>query len=312
MTVSLLPSPEIVAWLVRQFGVDPAGIERLPDGEANLTWALGDDLVLRVPRNGGELSDDLRKERLVIPVARSAGVQTPAVVAFKERVSEVGIPLIVLHRVAGTDLDRAGLSESATVSIYREAGRQIALLHAATGSEFNVPAGVPRDEGGDDPRSVLEQLVVVGALDRETATSLCGWFDRLAPFIPVAPAAVLIHGDLAPRNLMVDPASGAFRAVIDWGDAARADPATDFAKLPLVMLPAVLEGYLGTEGRDDEAFRSWLARAFRYQLHWAVAAIGRRDPENGALRTPGPAMGRLMVILRFFIETTDQRWRWLW
>lgn len=311
MTARLLPSPEIVAWLVRRFGVDPAEIERLPAGEANLTWRLGDDLVLRIPRNGEGLADDLRKERLVIPVARSAGVQTPAVVAFEERISETGPPLMVLHRVAGTDLDRTGLPESATVSSYREVGRQIARLHAATGSGFETPAGIPRDDGGADPRSLLEPLVAVGALDRETAIWLGEWFDRLSPFIPAAPAAVLIHGDLAPRNLIVDPASGAFRAVIDWGDAALADPAMEFAKLPLAMLPAVLEGYLEQEGRDDEAFRSWLARALNYQLHWAVAAIGRRDPESGALQTPGPALARLMVILRFFIETTDQRWRWL-
>ncbi len=311
MTTDTLPPPEVVIWIVRRFGIDPATIQALPAGEANHTWRVGDELVLRIPRNDGPLSDDLRKERLVVPIARSAGISTPEIIAFEEGIDQTGRPVMVLRRVAGTDLERAGLPETASVPIYREVGRQIARLHAATGSRFAAPAGVPRDDDGDDPRLLLDPLVAAGALDPATATWLRDWFDRLAPYVPSALAVVLIHGDLAPRNLLVDPTSGAFLALIDWGDAALADPAMDFAKLPLAMLPTVLEGYLGHGDWDDDQLRLWQARAFRYQLHWAAAAIGRREPKSGALRPPGPAMQRLMVILRFLIATPDPRWQWL-
>ena len=315
MTTDTLPSPEVVAWLMDQFGIRTGEIQVLPAGEANHAWRLGDDLVLRIPRNDGPLTNDLRKERSVIPIARAAGVSTPEIVAFEEGLDRTGRPVMVLRRVAGADLERAGLAETASRPIYREVGRQIGRLHAATGSGFSAPPGIPRDDGGDDPRSLLEPLVVAGALDGETANWLRGRFDRLAPFVPDAPALVLTHGDVASRNILVDPASDAFRALVDWGDAAIADPAMDFAKLPLAMLPATLAGYLG---RTDDAsagasaeFRAWQARAFRYQLHWAVAATGRHDPESSALRPPGPAMQRLMVILRFLTATPDSRWRWL-
>ena len=309
MTTGRLPSPEIVAWLVARFGIDPGAIRALPPGEANHTWELGDELVLRIPRSDGALSDDLRKECLVIPIARDAGVRTPAIVACEEGVAATGRPLMVLRRVAGVDLARAGLPETASVPVCREAGRQIARLHAATGKGFAAPAGIPRDDGGDDPRSLIEPLVAMGGLDRETATWLRDWFDRLAPSVPPTAEPVLIHGDVAPRNLLVDPTSGTFRAVIDWCDAALADPAMEFAKLPLAMLPAVLEGYLGREDWTEDTLYSWQARAFHYQLHWAVAAIGRRDPGTGTLRTPGPAMARLMVILHFLVTTPDPRWQ---
>ena len=311
LTTDTLPAPEIVAWLVRRFGIDPGMIQALPPGEANHTWRIGDDLVLRIPRDDRALTDDLRKERLVIPIAQSAGISTPEIVAFEDGIDRTGRPVMVLRRVAGTDPERAGLSEAVSIPIYGEVGRQIARLHMATGVGFAAPAGIPRDDGGDDPRSLLDPLVTAEALDQQTAIWLRDWFDRLAPYIPEAPAPVLIHGDVAPRNLIVDPASGALRALIDWGDATLADPAMDFAKLPLAMLPAVLAGYLGAEDHDGTVFRVWQARAFRYQLHWAVAATGRRDPVSGSLRPPGPAMQRLMVILRFLIETKDPRWDWL-
>ena len=38
-----------------------------------------------------------------------------------------------------------------------------------------------------------------------------------------------IHGDLHPRNILVD--RGRFSAVLDWGDVTRGDPATDLAAI---------------------------------------------------------------------------------
>ena len=300
----------VLARIASGFEVDVAAIRPLPAGEANHAWLLGDDLVLRIPRDSGQLADDLRKECAVIPIVRGTGVRTPEIVAFKERSAELGVPYMVLRRVPGADIERLALPATASETIYREVGRQLALLHGATANGAVASPLIPVEAGGDDPRQLLAPLVRDAALDGETAMWLRAWFDRLAPFVPADPPVVLIHGDIAPRNLMVDLASGEFRAMIDWGDAAFAEPAMDFAKLPLAMLPATLEGYLGQDNWSGNALRSWQARAFRYHLHWAVAAIGRRVPESGALRPPGPAMARLLVILRFLADTTNERWRW--
>ncbi len=312
LTQIMAPDAGALARIAGQFGVEPSGIRQLPAGEANHAWLLGDELVLRIPRDSGPLADDLRKERVVIPIARGAGVRTPEIVAFEEHPAGLGVPYMVLRRVSGADIERLTLPATASEAIYREVGRQLAVLHNATVNERVASSLIPVDTGRHDPRLLLPPIVRDGGLDGETAEWLRSWFDRLAPFVPDDPPVVLIHGDIAPRNLMVDPASGEFRAVIDWGDAALAEPAMDFAKLPLAMLPATLEGYLGHDDWSGDDLRSWQARAFRYHLHWAVAAIDRRVPETGSPRPPGPAMARLLVVLRFLADTTDDRWRWRW
>ncbi len=304
------PDAEVVAGIAGRFGVDVTEIRSLPAGAANHAWLLGDELVLRIPRDNGSLADDLRKEHVVIPIARGAGVRTPEIVAFDEDPAGLDVPYMVLRRVSGADLARVALSPAHSVAAYWKVGRQLAALHGATANGAVASPLIPIDAGGDDPRLLLVPLVRDAALDAETADWLHGWFGRLAPFVPAEPPLVLIHGDIAPRNLMVDPASGEFRAIIDWGDAALAEPAMDFAKLPLAMLAAALEGYLGHDDWAGKELRSWQARAFRYHLHWAVAAIDQRVPETGSLRPPGPAMARLMVVLRFLAGTTDERWHW--
>jgi len=311
--VSLIapPSHAALSAIGRRFEVEPNAIHPLPSGEANHAFRLGDDLILRIPQNDGQLAADLLKERIVIPVARSNGVLTPEIVAFDGSGADIAAPYLVSRRVSGTDLERAAMRADQVMPIYREVGRNLALLHAATVGGKGVPAGVPVDDGGDDPCALLDPLVRDRALDPDSSQWLRSWFERLAPSVPEEPVPVLIHGDIAPRNLLADPETGRLTGLVDWGDAALADPAMDFAKLPLTVLPAALEGYLGQDDWSGAGLRSWLARAFRYQLHWAVAALGRRDPATGDLLPPGPAMARLMVVLRHLIDSADGPWRWL-
>lgn len=79
-------------------GVTPEGIRPVGGGDANLVWALGDELILRIPRDTGRLSNDLRKERQVIPIARDAGVLTPEIVGNAEAEARLDRPYLVTRR----------------------------------------------------------------------------------------------------------------------------------------------------------------------------------------------------------------------
>ena len=311
MPIIAPPDPATLATIGDRFGVGFSGIQPLPDGEANHAFRLGDDLVLRIPRDDGQLAADLRKECVVIPVARAAGVLTPEIVAFDDTGRDIDAPYLVVRRVAGTDLARQELPQDQLAAVYRAVGHNLAALHLAGGVDRPSLDGVPTDDDRLDPCDLLGPLVHEQALDADTAGWLRSWFERLAPCVPDRPPLVLIHGDIAPRNLLADPATGQLTGIVDWGDAAWADPAMDFAKLPLGALPPALEGYLGQDDWSGVALRSWLARAFRYQLHWAVAALGRREAGTGLLRPPGPATAWLMVILRHLSDSHDERWRGL-
>jgi aminoglycoside phosphotransferase (APT) family kinase protein len=59
------------------------------------------------------------------------------------------------------------------------------------------------------------------------------WDQALAAPTDVEPT--WIHGDLHPRNILVD--RGRLSAVIDWGDVTRGDPATDLAAIWMLFPP---------------------------------------------------------------------------
>lgn len=53
----------------------------------------------------------------------------------------------------------------------------------------------------------------------------------------------LIHSDLNPDHLLVDPQTGQLTGIIDFSDACLADPATDFAELPDPLAAVAFEHY---------------------------------------------------------------------
>ena len=187
----------------------------LPGGVANRAFLLRADLVLRVPRSR-EFAADLRKEAAILPVVSSSGVRTAELLAHGEGFA-------VTRRLPGS-----APSDVEPRTAF-EVGRELATLH---GIGSRVP-GVP-GEAVADPHALVARLAGEGWIDRASAAWLDGWFRKLAQ-PPVA--NVLTHGDVAPQNLLVD-AGGALTGLIDWGDAAYADPATDFAKLRFASVPA--------------------------------------------------------------------------
>lgn len=293
---SLSPGPltdDALAALAHQYGVPATEIRPLPGGVANRAFLLGDDLFLRIPREPAFVHD-LRKEAEVIPVARAAGVQTPAIVDFDESCALIDSPYMVVERVRGLDLTDAGSSERT----WPELGRQLAMLHAVRPHQL---PNVAVDDGGGDPRPRVEELAHAGYLDPGTARWLIGWFDRLAARFPREQPDVLLHGDVAPQNLLVDATTGDFRALIDWGDAAWGTPGMEFAKLPLTDVAAVLEGYGAREAGVLEASVLW------FHLSWGLSGIAKA-PRPGERHWTAPPASRLLGILRFFAASPPPPW----
>ncbi|MEU0091673.1 aminoglycoside phosphotransferase family protein [Kribbella sp. NPDC006257] len=199
-----MTSPERIA---SRYGVRPQEIREVPGGVANRTVILGDNLFLRIPR-GPEYEADLRKEVAVIPVARAAGVRTPAIIDFDDTRALTNAPYLVMERIHATDLVDSPTHDP---SLWTELGGQLRLLH---NTKFQHLEGVPTDEYGD-PRPTVDRLATDGYLDTGTANWLLTWFDRLATRFDREAPNVLLHGDLATQNVMVD-SDGRYCALIDW------------------------------------------------------------------------------------------------
>ena len=267
--------------IAARHGVPAEKVQPGPAGGANHVFLLGDDLVLRIPRLRRD-AHRLFAEAAIIPAARRGGVLTPAVVEF-----DASVPYLLTERVRGAD---ATGEHGPNPRLYEELGRELAKLH-----QIPPPPRLPVDAPPLDPWALVSDLRAEGRVDQDGAEWLAGWFDRLAPRVPIAPLRVAVHGDVAPQNIMV--AGGALAGLVDWGDAIIADPATEFAKLPLTVVPWVLQGYHGTNMEP---------RVLWHHLIWALARL--RDAEPSAARHwSAPPASRLLGLLRFF--ATSPAWR---
>lgn len=294
-----MTAPEALAEIAWRHRIDPSAVSPAPfQGVANRVYFLGDHLVLRIARP--EAADDLRKEAIVIPAAVRAGVRTPEMVDFDDHGDVLETPYMVLRRATGIT---PGLptepGDERWRTAYRELGAELAALHA------NIEAlpEVPVDTGGD-PRSDVSRLAEAGYIGPDLADWLTGWFERLESRCPANPPVRLIHGDASPTNLLVDPDSKRLTAILDWGDAAWADPATEFAKLPLRAVPSVLAGYLDEPGESDE---HWAARILRHHLHWAIGRIPT-PPDLQAAHWSAQPGNRLLEIMRFLHSNPPHPW----
>ncbi len=71
-------TPEQLAATAHRHGLAGVTYARLPQiGVINAIYALGDDHILRVPRDHPGTLDQFRNEIVAAPHARAAGVRTP-------------------------------------------------------------------------------------------------------------------------------------------------------------------------------------------------------------------------------------------
>lgn len=276
--------------LATRYDVPPGAIREVPGGVANRAYTLGEDLFVRIPRSS-EFEKDLLKEATVIPVARAAGVRTPAIVDFDTTRALIDAPYMVLERVHGADLVD---TDPPSAAFWEEVGNQIALLHQVS----TRPAGVPADDGAGDPRPTVDALATQGYLDSGTASWLIGVFDHLATYHQAGRPAVLLHGDLGVQNLMAH--GNHLQALIDWGDATWGPPGMEFAKLRLEHVVAVLRGYPSHDGL--EASILW------FHLSWGISGL-TKGPQPGQRHWTAPPTSRLLGVLRFYSSSPPQPWR---
>ncbi|MFF4987299.1 phosphotransferase family protein [Streptosporangium saharense] len=297
-----------LAAIAGRHGVAAEQVRPLPAGVANHVFLLGDDLVLRVPRTERFLTD-LVKEAAVIPVALRAGVRTPEVVTFDDTCSVVDVPYMVLTRTRGVDLARLEPPTTDMEHLFRQVGRELGKLHRLSPSTVPALVGVPVENDVVDPWALTDRLLEGGWIDAEAARWLTGWFDRLSACLPTSPPMVLVHGDIAPQNLLVSPRTARLNGIVDWGDAEWADPAVDFAKMPLTGVPAMLDGYRWETGQETSTGTpTWEARVLWFHLIWALGRLPDPVPRPGERHWTAPAASRLLGLLRFFASGPPAPW----
>jgi hygromycin-B 7''-O-kinase len=310
MPPAIEPSPSALKLIAERHHLAAAAdlVKAPTQGVANHVYFLGEHLVLRIARPEPHFVADLRKEADVIPVVGQLGVRTPALVDFDDSCGLIDTPYMILQRVTGATPAIPKHPVTAPWGrVYRDLGADLARLHSANLTPADLPR-VPVDERGD-PRVGIANLASSGHISTDAAAWLTAWLDHLAHYLPDQPQFRLLHGDASPTNLLADTETTQLRALIDWGDAAWADPAMDFAKLPLRAVTYALQGYL--DGATADTHTAWSARVLRHHLSWALFRVAKPPNPDEATWNAQPA-SRLLDIMRFYLDGPPDPWRGLY
>jgi aminoglycoside phosphotransferase (APT) family kinase protein len=148
--------------------------------------------------------------------------------------------------------------------------------------EFVDPDLTIRDRGYDGLPDYLEtRLPELGHLTPEEIDGLRAVAVEAQALLDTVPRSCLVHGDLNPKNLLLDPASLSLTGILDWEFAHAGHPFTDLGNLlrsdrEPAFVRGVLASYAARRGTPaDEALA--LGRAADL---WALVDLATRRHTN--------------------------------
>ena len=280
-----VPEPELrideqlVADLLRAQHPDLAdlSIHERHSGCDNVTYRLGDDLAVRLPCRRAAVELTIKEQTWLPSLVRQLPVAVPVPLRVGVPGEEFARPWSVVPWIPGTtaDVEPLGAAEGSRVADF------LAALHtiASPGAPTSPFRGTPLRDRARDVEGQLARLS--DRTDLVTPEFLRAW--RRAVAAPTDRAHRWLHGDLHPSNLIVR--GGILTGVIDWGDLAAGDVATDLAAVWMLF-----------EGRPARtaclasygALEALVVRAMGWAIFFGSAF--------GALPTPAgdpmPALGR--------------------
>jgi aminoglycoside phosphotransferase (APT) family kinase protein len=271
-------------------------------GITNAIFALGDDYILRVPRNHPNPIATAYREARAVPIARRLGVRTPELIVFDDSREILPVPYALYEHAHGEPLGLLEREPRETAETYRSLGRDLARLHEGV-TEQDVDG---RHECALTPhgRPEPERLAAEGYFTAVEVRWLDAWFDRLAPAVAAPVRPRFLHGDVQATNVLVQLSTLEYATLLDWGNTGWGDVAIDFVGLPFRAVPYVLEGH--RQVAPPEGNETIEARILYYLL-WFALMVLPRPPQPNFSWAERP-LGMLLEILRFFLEQPAEPW----
>jgi aminoglycoside phosphotransferase (APT) family kinase protein len=237
-----IDSDVLSGWIRAHLGhwFGPARAVAITGGQSNLTYrvddASGRSCVVRRPPLGERLATahDVGREYRVLAALRDTEVPVPRVVGFCDNNDILGAPFYVMHYIEGLVLRteyefRAALIEPSRSHAGEQLVDTLVALHAVEPAEVGLhslgaPTGyVQRQLSRWQRQWDKSRITPIPAIDDVAR--------RLADRIPTEAPHRILHGDYRLDNVILDPATGAIRAVLDWELCTLGDPLADLGLL---------------------------------------------------------------------------------
>jgi hygromycin-B 7''-O-kinase len=247
----------------RLTGIDETG------GEARV-YFVDDELVVKVQRPQRLRSwTSLEKEVIFLRHLANAApdLAVPRVVGYG-RIDSV--EYTVMTRLSGDAAVRTPIPAGARRPMLEAVGQSIRRIHSVPQEPLLASKFFPEEYTPEDLRETVP--TELAAYAHRLAQSGAGWpfpftVDRLIEEalarIPREGLGVALHSNPGPTHTFVDPSTGAFVGLIDFGDAYIGHPAHDLVRWPDPRdRDAVLAGYVAS---GDPGLHFW--------TFWPVAVV---------------------------------------
>ena len=245
-------APETVLTLVHRHVPSAETVTAIDEtgGEARV-YFIDEALALKVQRpqqlrSWTSLEKEVRFLRQI--AADDPTISVPRVVGYGR---DDGIEYTLMTRMGGDAAVRAPMPPAARAGSLHELGRTIRRIHAIHQEPLRASGLFPEEYTSDDLRAGLARDLVQVANRFEEGG--IGWpfpwspgdlAERAQARVPKEPAAVSLHTNPGPTHTFVEPETGGFVGLIDFGDAYIGHPAHDLLRWPdPVDREAVLRGY---------------------------------------------------------------------
>lgn len=308
MTSQPPPFPDItddvLHRIAEQHHLNVDGFKAMPQvGMVHKLYLMGEDLVIRFGRAHPRSIEIAEREALAVSVARGAGVRTPDLLVCDVSLELIPAAFTVYERIHGDTLGLLNLEPDETPAVWRELGRDLARLHAGSYEE-DLTEQIQHDHL-PDPRAWPEQLAAAGYFTISEANWFSQWLDHLAPYASAPVRQSVTHGDTQATNIMIEPTTGSYLALIDWSNANWGDPTYDFGDSPIRTVPYVLDGYRQIRPLDNDE----TAEARILWRHLQLALNNMWSEPQPARSWAERPLSFLIDIMRFLLETQDKRWK---
>jgi len=234
-------------------------IRALAEGWDTMTFRLGTDLIVRLPRRA-VVGAQIVNEHVWLPrLAAELPLPIPAPIRIGAPQADYPWPWSIVPYFPGEPIGEAPLGRSVGTVF----GAFLRALHRTPPPEApanRVRGGPLADRAAsydDRAQGLVERGVLPGAVSHVWATAL---------ETPIDAAPTWLHGDLHPLNVLVH--DGRLSAVIDWIDVCAGDPATDLASL--WALPFTAAARATAMAAYGDVSRRTLARARGWAAYFGV------------------------------------------
>lgn len=235
-------------------------------GSSNALFRLGDDLLVRVPRQPGGTATIEKEQRWLPHVAPVVPVPVPEILAVGE--PDAGYPekWSIVRFLDGSVPSLPAPGEPPRHDLARDLAAVVRGLR-----DLAVPDGALADPAlrwyrteplvvlADQMPRVLEECRAVVGLDLDVDACTEAWDDALrlpGAHTPARPH--WLHGDLVAENLLAR--HGRLAAVLDFGGLAVGDPTVDLVVAWELLDPSARATFRELVGVDDETWalgRGW-------------------------------------------------------